>query len=98
MQVFAVKKDDGKHDILKDVILLGVKTRMDSCIQMCRGTCLVWKYGNQHRVGRLAVQCMLEKLEGYQLRYHTAVPKAGRASRKTVVVVVVVGRASRAGW
>eukprot|EP00959_Pyramimonas_sp_CCMP1952_P434451 9097079-Pyramimonas_sp.AAC.1 len=50
---------------------------------MCRGTCLVWKYGNQCRVGRLAVQCMLEKLEGYQLRYHTAVPKAGRASRKT---------------
>ena len=83
MQVFVVKKDDGKHDILKDVILLGVKTRMDSCIQMCRGTCLVWKYGNQYRVGRLAVQCMLEKLEGYQLRYHTAVPKAGRASRKT---------------
>ena len=73
MQVFVVKKADGKHDILKDVSLLGVPTRTDSCLQMCRGTGLIWRYGNQFRVGRLAVQYMLEKLEGYQLRYHTVV-------------------------
>eukprot|EP00959_Pyramimonas_sp_CCMP1952_P143874 3012116-Pyramimonas_sp.AAC.1 len=65
MQVFVIKKPDGKHDILKDVNLLGVSTRTDSCLQMCRGTGLIWRYGNQFRVGRLAVQYMLEELEGY---------------------------------
>ncbi|CAK0892132.1 unnamed protein product, partial [Prorocentrum cordatum] len=68
MQVFVVKKADGKHDILK----------------MRRGTGLIWRYGNQFRVGRLAVQYMLKKVEGYQLRYHTVVAKPGKgASRKT---------------
>ncbi|CAK0856634.1 unnamed protein product, partial [Prorocentrum cordatum] len=60
MQVFIATKPDGKHDILKDVNLLGVPTRTDSCLQD-----------------------MLAKLEGYQLRRHAVVPKAGRgASRK----------------
>ncbi|CAK0843836.1 unnamed protein product [Prorocentrum cordatum] len=84
MQAFVIKKPDGKHDILKDVNLLGVSTRTDSCLQMCRGTGLIWRYGIEFRVGRLAVQHMLEKLEGYQLRYHTVVAKPGKGpSRKT---------------
>ncbi|CAK0823725.1 unnamed protein product, partial [Prorocentrum cordatum] len=83
-QLFIIKKPDGKHDILKDVSLLSAKTRTDTCMQMCRGTCLIWRYGNQYRIGRLAVQYTLEKLEGFQLRYHTVVAKPGKGPpRKT---------------
>ncbi|CAK0804558.1 unnamed protein product, partial [Prorocentrum cordatum] len=83
-KLFIIKKPDGKHDILKDVSLLSAKTRTDTCMQMCRGACLIWRYGNQYRIGRLAVQYMLEKLEGFQLRYHTVVAKPGKGpSRKT---------------
>ncbi|CAK0889568.1 unnamed protein product [Prorocentrum cordatum] len=61
-----------------------VKKSADSCLRTCHGTDLIWRYGNQYRSGRLAVQCMLEKLQGYQLRYRTVVPKPGEGpSRKT---------------
>ncbi|CAK0885558.1 unnamed protein product, partial [Prorocentrum cordatum] len=86
MRVFIVRKPDGKHDILKGVNLLGAPARADSCVRVCRGAGLIWRYGNQFRFGRLTVQYMLEKLKGYQLRYYTVVPKAGKgAARKTAV-------------
>ncbi|CAK0808319.1 unnamed protein product [Prorocentrum cordatum] len=88
MQVVTVRKPDGKHDILKDSNLLGVLTSTDSCLQMCCGTGLGWRYGNLFRVGRLTAQrvlaCWRSRGGVYQLRYHTVAPKAGRgAARKT---------------
>ncbi|CAK0845275.1 unnamed protein product [Prorocentrum cordatum] len=83
-QVFVVKKADNKSDALKDANRLGAPTKTDSRLLAFRGTRLTWRCGNQFRIGRLAVQHMLEKLEGQQLRRRTAVAKPGkRPSRKT---------------
>jgi hypothetical protein len=71
-QAFITENDDKSKTLLKIVTLEGdAKLPYDVCKDLCQGFIMKINYGKQFKVGSLALQFMLERLPGFQVRYCT---------------------------
>ena len=57
--------------ILKHVYLHKNKIPSNLCVQLCRGVCHRFDWGNNFRVGSLAANYMLDQMGGFQVRFGT---------------------------
>jgi len=71
-QTFIVDNDDKSKTLFKIITLEGdAKLPYDRCKDMCQGFLMKINYGKMYRVGSVALQFMLERLPGWQVRYFT---------------------------
>ena len=76
-QIFMVPTDEEKtYHIFKHVNLHKNRVNVDLCEKMCSGQCLMFDYGKYHQIGSMVIQFMMEKLEGFQIRWDVIKPKA----------------------
>lgn len=81
LNIYVVKRPNGNYDIWKDVDFKGAKLKVSTADAFAYGMAVQYQYGTHYRVGRAAVQYMLEKLEGWQLRFCTLVAAAKPTKR-----------------
>ena len=71
-QSFIVDNEDGTKTLVKLITLEGDgKLPYDTCAKLCQGFLMKIDYGKQYRMGSCALQYMLERLPGFQVRYFT---------------------------
>eukprot|EP00969_Alexandrium_andersonii_P230429 10176105-Alexandrium_andersonii.AAC.1 len=82
MQLFIIPVEGG-HAIIKHIIFDGGwKAPSDAIDKMCQGQAFQINFGKQVRVGSRALQHMLEKMGGFQVRYFVLQPKYAKGPSK----------------
>ena len=76
MQLIIHKEDDDTHTVLKHLIFAPNKMHVTAIKRFCYGQAMQISYGKNFQTGSVAVQYMMERLGGFQVRYYTLTPKA----------------------
>ena len=76
MQLIILKEDDDTHTVLKHLIFAPNKMHVTAIKRFCYGQAMQISYGKNFQTGSVAVQYMMERLGGFQVRYYTLTPKA----------------------
>ena len=71
--------------ILKHVYLYKNKISSNICVQLCRGVCHRFDWGNNFRVGLLAANYMLDQVGGFQVRFSAIQAKVPKRNTQDAI-------------